>query len=118
MATYIAPRNKCLIDGCLLFRCKDCWHWVDPDPSKPKHKCQERPKPKRELIKYCPNCSAGMGRYDALSFPEREVRERQVIKLGSRIVYAKEHPRKNGVRPTVQVRTTRTTNAARRFIAS
>lgn len=106
-------QNKCKIYRCPWLMCQKCWHWYDPDPEKPKHHCQERDKPNRDLLKTCPGCRQGFYRIESKSWDERDRYERQAFKVTDRIVYSREHPKKNGVRVEMAVRNTRATNAAR-----
>lgn len=108
-------KDQCVCSNyCPSRMCQKCWHWYDSSPGAKKHPCHEREKPTRDLLMQCPNCRAGMRRYDNKSWPERDAREKYCRKAVDRIVYANEHPRqKNGRRPEVAVRNTRATNAAR-----
>lgn len=109
----VSVQNKCLITHCPFRMCQKCWHWYNSDPKKPKHHCVERDKPNRELLKTCPGCRTGMTRHEGKSWAERDARENFVLKIVDRIVYAKEHPKRNGVRLETSVRGTRATNSAR-----
>lgn len=113
MANLLPPatNNKCLITHCPFRMCQKCWHWHNPE--KPKHTCVERDKPNRELLRTCPGCRTCMATYDHKTLAERDVRENFVLKIVDRIVFTKEHPRRNGVRVETRVRSTRATNAAR-----
>jgi hypothetical protein len=107
--------NKCRILGCSWLMCQKCWHWYDPDPSKAKHPCHERIKPTRDLLKECPGCRRYMSGYEKLPWADRDRKKHGILRLGSRITYSEQHPKRNGVRPEMAVRNTRATNTARLF---
>jgi len=115
MANLLSPatNNKCLITHCPVRKCPNCWQWYNPNPDKPKHKCVERDKPNRQLLKTCPGCRSCMATHDNKTESEKDARENFVLKVVDRIVYSREHPKRHGVRSETRVRTTRGTNAAR-----
>lgn len=113
----MATQNKCLIQHCSCIRCPKCWYWYDPlkPKSLAKHKkeCAERPKPNRQLEPTCVPCRNGFSYNGHKTWAERDERDRHYLKLHDRFVYLKEHPKRPAKRKQSQVRTTRSTNAAR-----
>jgi len=111
----MATLQKCGIKHCTFVVCPKCHHWFDSAKPPKEHSsvCHERATPARKLLPYDPGCRRGFSYHGDKSYAEIDASIDRHLKLGERLVHVKAHPKRPAKRKQRQVRSTRSTNAAR-----
>lgn len=110
----MATLQKCKLKYCPDVICPKCHHWYNSKKPKEHSKvCVERAPPARMLLDISPGCRRSFSYHGDKTWAQIDEADEMLLKRHERFVYMKAHPKRPAKRKQRQVRTTRSTNAAR-----